>query len=104
MERNEKLTILLFSIVIVALILNVFITGGIFGLLLGLIQIGVSIAGVVLSIILIKRRKLRMGITFLILFSIVLLLFVVSILTAVITTQLQSQGTSLAGQVIANII
>lgn len=103
MKTKEILTPIFFIIVIVALILNVFIAGGIFGLLLGLTQLGFSIAGLVLSIMLVKRRKLGLGITFLILFSLFLLLFVAGVYMGV-TNQIQSPETSLVGQVIANII
>lgn len=79
---KERLTIAFVVIVILAFILNVFIAAGIFGLLLGLTQIVFSLAGLVLSIILVKQRKFGLGITSLILFSIVLLMFAVGILRA----------------------
>jgi len=103
MEKKARLTLIFFIIVILALILNFFIVGGIYGLLLGLTQIGFSIAGFVLSIILIKQKKLGFGITFLALFSIVLFLFIIGVLMGV-TNPNPAQEPSLVGQVIANII
>lgn len=107
MKKREwpalKLALIFFIIVIIALILSFIFVGGIIGLLLGLTLFGCSIAGTVFSIIVIKQKKLAFGITFLVLFSIILLLFIAGVVIGV-TNQMQTQQASIVGEVIANII
>lgn len=82
MEKIEKLTLVFLIIVVISFILNVFVNVQVYGYLLGLVQVGFSIAGLVFSIILIKRKRFVFGLTFLTFFLVVLLYYIASILLA----------------------
>ena len=78
MEKEEQITISLFVALMLTFVLEYFISGENILALIGLAQLGLTIAGFVYSILLIRKKNLGLGITFLILFSILLLIFLLA--------------------------
>jgi len=83
MEKNEKLVLIFLGIIILSILLPIFIfiIGidisssflVIYSISIPLVHLALSISGIVYSIKLIRQKRLGFGITFLVLFSIIIL-------------------------------
>lgn len=105
MDKDQKLTLIFFGIIVLSIIVNIFLNDMLTNIIIAIVQFGCSVAGFVYSIKLIKKKKYGFGITFLVIFSIMLLLYLIAFLVGFIiglTGSLQSPA--MTGNFVADIV